>query len=296
MAQLDFSVIRTNGVLPDPGLITIGEIIDDLWEVYVDSATTMLADLEAAAMSLEAGTNVEENSATIRRILHSLKGDSGVSGINDVYTLCHEAEFAFEEITDRSHSADMILKVKDWIEAAITHIANGGNHQNQTFDTEPTQENTTASYDEPCDSNEPHKIKALVIEDETVCRMRVEMTISAFCDCTYAANGREGFEIFEQHLHAGDPFEMVTLDIQMPEMDGHATLEAIRLIERQHGIDGLDGVKVIMLTSQEESEHVFAAFRQGCESYVVKHTMGENLPKEMAKLGLLKTKTDYALI
>lgn len=295
MAQVDYSVIRTNGDLPDPAVVKVGEIIEELWEVYVDSATTMLADIEQAAMSLEAGNNVEENSATIRRILHSLKGDSGVSGIHDVYRLCHETEFAFEEIADLSQSADMILRVKDWIEAAINHISSGDSQQQDVTDVETVEQNDAPSFDDSGDANDPNKIKALIVDDEAVCRMRVEMIASDFCNFTIATNGREGFEIFERELIAGNPFKLVTLDIEMPEMDGHATLEAIRLLERQNDINGLDGAKVIMLTSRGEAEHVFAAFRQGCESYVVKRDMGEKLPEEMAKLGLLKTKTNYAL-
>ena len=121
MEEKDFSAVMVNGILPDPKQIDISNVIGDLWGDYVDSAESLLSDLEMAAMSLEAGENVEDNSAKIRRILHSLKGDSGICGLMDIYNLCHVAETAFEELGQTLHATDMVLKVKDWIEAAIQH-------------------------------------------------------------------------------------------------------------------------------------------------------------------------------
>ena len=91
------------------------------------------------------------------------------------------------------------------------------------------------------------------------------------------------------------PFSFVTLDIQMPDMDGHETLAAIRLFEQQHGVEGLDGAKIVMITSQHHSSHIFSAFREGCEAYVIKTNLGEKLPEEMATLGLLKMKPNYSI-
>ena len=124
MDNREFSVIRKNGLLPDPRRIDASGLISDLWEVYCDSASSGLNKLETAAIALEGGINPEENAATIRRILHSLKGDSGVTGLTDIYNLCHQAEFAFEELSP-NEATDMILKVKDWITEAVISIKNG---------------------------------------------------------------------------------------------------------------------------------------------------------------------------
>ena len=132
----------------------------------------------------------------------------------------------------------------------------------------------------------------LVIDDDPVCRKGTELLLADFCECTFAEDGKLGYQKFLEALDDGKPYDVVTLDIQMPEMDGHETLEAIRKTERELAIEGLDGVKIIMTTSQEEPEHVFGAFREGCEAYVIKPTAGK-LYDEMVKLGLLNAnKTD----
>ncbi len=270
MDDKDFSAIRQNGELPDPRRINASAIISDLWEVYCDSASSLLSKLETAAMAIEAGRNTEENAATIRRVLHSLKGDSGVTGLTDIYYLCHEAEFGFEELSS-SDGADMILKVKDWITEAVTSIKNGD-----------TLTDESVGFG---DKKEDHKIKTLVIDDQIVIRKHIEVLLKDICNCSFAEDGSEGCKLFEQALQEGKPFDLVTLDIEMPVMNGHETLAMIRDIEEQNGIMGLDGVKVVMSTSLEDSKHIFSAFNEGCEAYVKKIEMEMKLVEEIKKLG-----------
>ena len=276
MENRDFSVIRQNGDLPDPRTVDASVIVPDLWEVYYDSTSTLLSSLESAAMELEAGKNTEDNVASIKRMLHSLKGDSGVTGLTDVYNLCHETEFAFEELSS-SDATDMILKVKDWIGEVLTSVKNGETHEADALvsDSVPMS----------------RKIKTLVIDDQLVIRKNIEMLIGDFCDCTFATDGARGMAAFRDALDNSDPFELVTLDIEMPIMNGHETLEMIRRIEKHHRIEGLDGVKIVMSTSIEDSKNVFSAFKEGCEAYVPKHRMKDKLVEEIRNLGIKTPQT-----
>jgi two-component system chemotaxis response regulator CheY len=280
-----FAVVRQNGALPDASAVDMTNIVEDLWDPYVDSSSSLLNELEAAAMDLERGENVAEDAANVRRIMHTLKGEAGMSGLMDVHNLCHEAETAFDELLEKGLAGDMILKVKDWIHDVIEYVN--------------TQD--IAEYKHQIDQqrqkerSEKTKIKTLIIEDDQVCSKRLEMLLDDFSECTFAPNGKKGLEMYQASVKKGEPFHLITLDINMPVMDGHETLTAIRDWEVKNNIYGLDGVKVIMTTSQSTSQHVFGAFREGCEAYVVKNFMGEKLLEEMAKLGLLKARTLYSI-
>ena len=70
-------------------------------------------------------------------------------------------------------------------------------------------------------------------------------------------------------------------------MDGHEALKAIRQIESEHGINGLDRVKVIMTTALGDSKNVIGSFREGCEAYIVKPVEKDKLLEEMENLGLI---------
>ncbi len=274
MEELSFRGLFDSGPLPDPSRIGGAGIVEEIWSAYLDAVQTHLEHLERAALALEAGTEVEQNTAAIRRLLHSAKGDSGMAGLRDVYTLCHEAESAFDALPTSRTRADMVFRVKDWIQEALAFLRSHGVQAEATPPSSPVRR---------------EKIRTLVVDDDHLCRKRIRMLIESYCECTTARDGQKGYELFKTALEQGRPYQLVTLDIQMPRMDGHQTLAAIRRLEEQHGILGLDGVKIIMTTSHDAPEHVFAAFRRGCEAYVIKRDMGEKLLEEMAGLGLLRS-------
>ena len=122
MKTKDFSGIRNNGSLPDPQDVNVPGDTEDLLDDYVESANSMLEDLEKAALAYEAGNNSEENVAAIRRILHKIKGESSIMGITEISEFCHQAEYAFEEL-DENTKPDMLLRFKDWVDTAMSDLA-----------------------------------------------------------------------------------------------------------------------------------------------------------------------------
>jgi HPt (histidine-containing phosphotransfer) domain-containing protein len=118
MKTRDFSGIINNGPLPSPQDVEVPCDIGDLLNDYVESTESMLAELEQAALAYEADQDCEENSAVVRRILHKIKGESSMVGIDQMCELCHQAEFAFEELPEHKRP-DMLLRFKDWTWAAM---------------------------------------------------------------------------------------------------------------------------------------------------------------------------------
>jgi len=76
---------------------------------------------------------------------------------------------------------------------------------------------------------------------------------------TMAENGRRGLELL--HL---ERFDLVLLDIQMPEMDGYQVLEAIT------GDVSLRNIPVIMVSSLDEVDGVARCIQMGAEDYLFK--------------------------
>ena len=118
MKSKDFSGIRNNGPLPDPNEIEIPDDIGGILDDYIESTSSMLDELEQATLAYETGNNRQENAATIKRILHKIKGESAMVGIEQMSELCHQTESALEELAENEHP-DMLLKFKDWVCAAI---------------------------------------------------------------------------------------------------------------------------------------------------------------------------------
>ena len=285
MGKEDFSGIRNKGPLPSPQQLKISEEFGDLIGEYVESSASMLQELEVVTLAYEAGKDREENAASVRRILHKLKGEAGIIGINELYEFCHQAEFAVEELSDDERS-DMLLRVKDWLDAAFQHLTGEATSASR----EHTSERSTDYENMPEQQSKVENssgLKILVAEDDFVCRKLLQSFLSDFGECFVAINGLEAVEAVKDALDEGQPYDLICLDIMMPEMDGHEALKSIRKIENERGIAGLDGVKVMMTTALSDSASVIGAFREGCEAYIVKPLGKQNFFEEMEKLGFV---------
>ncbi|WP_145908132.1 HAMP domain-containing protein [Kitasatospora viridis] len=76
----------------------------------------------------------------------------------------------------------------------------------------------------------------------------------------YAENGREGIEVLEQHENVS----LVLMDIMMPEMDGYATTEAIRLMPQ------FSGLPIIALTAKAMKGDREKSIEAGASDHVTK--------------------------
>ncbi len=129
-------------------------------------------------------------------------------------------------------------------------------------------------------------MQILVVDDNFVNRKVLVKLLEELGHIDVATNGKEAMEAVKISYQEGNPYNLVLLDIIMPEMDGHQTLLAIREFEGEHDIHMLDGIKVIMVTALSDSKSIMKAFREGCESYIVKPVTRKELFQQMKKLGL----------
>ncbi len=92
--------------------------------------------------------------------------------------------------------------------------------------------------------------KLLIVDDEPVnCRLLRELLNGkAFCDAVFS--GRDAVDIFEVAFRTGNNYDLILLDIAMPEMDGLEVLDRIREYEENNGVKLGTGVPVIIVNSQ----------------------------------------------
>lgn len=119
----------------------------------------------------------------------------------------------------------------------------------------------------------------------------LQIYLSDYGECFVAVNGNEAVEAVKDALKEGQPYDLICLDIMMPEMDGRQALEKIRQLEQNRGIGGRDGIKVIMTTALSDSRTIMGSFRTGCEAYIIKPIEKQKLLKELEELGLTQTQT-----
>ena len=184
---------------------------------------------------------------------------------------------------DRS---EMLFRFKDWLDAALRQITGKATSASG----EQTSESGTGNEYQPQEqagTENRSGLRILIVEDDFLCRKFLHTYLSEFGDCFVAVNGKEAVQAVKCALDEGKHYDLICLDIMMPEMDVHKALEAIRKMENEHGIAGLDSVKVIMTTALDDSRSVMGAFKTGCEAYLIKPFKRDRLLEEMEKLGLV---------
>jgi two-component system chemotaxis response regulator CheY len=135
-------------------------------------------------------------------------------------------------------------------------------------------------------------LNILIVEDDPTSQLVMSGLLKSYGQSTIAMNGKEAVQIFSETLAKGERFDLVCMDIMMPEMDGQQALVKIRELESQHGITGLEGAKIIMTTALADSKSLMSAFRGQCEAYIVKPVTREKIVEQFRNLGLLEEDGD----
>ncbi|WP_243438233.1 response regulator [Fundidesulfovibrio soli] len=114
-------------------------------------------------------------------------------------------------------------------------------------------------------------MKALVVEDDFASRKLLQKILAPYAEVDIAVNGVEAIDAFTRSLDEGSPYDLVCMDIMMPEMDGQAALKRIRAIERDKEIPPAKEAKVIMTSALDDPKNVVEAYyKGGATSYVPK--------------------------
>jgi two-component system chemotaxis response regulator CheY len=128
-------------------------------------------------------------------------------------------------------------------------------------------------------------MKILVVDDELVSRKKMHKIMEQAGECESYEKGAEAFEAFKNALEGGNPFQLISLDIVMPDMSGIDVLTKIRELEDTRKIERPDRVKIMMVTSHSDQEHVVASLKAGCNNYIVKPFDKERVFSKIASLG-----------
>ena len=132
-------------------------------------------------------------------------------------------------------------------------------------------------------------MKILVAEDDFASRTTLVQILKDFGSCDAAANGKEAVDAVQTAYEAGEPYNLLCLDIMMPELDGQEVLKRIRKMEADQSIHVMDQLKVIIVSALGDRNNVMQAFRSGAESYLVKPILKDKVVEELQKLELIES-------
>lgn len=131
-------------------------------------------------------------------------------------------------------------------------------------------------------------MRTLIVEDDFTSRLLLQTFLSRYGECHIAINGKEAVEAFRLSVESGANYDLICMDIMMPEMDGQEALRQIRALEEAGGTLSTSGVKVIMVTALDDVKNVFASFKSLCDAYVFKPVDTGQLLNNLKSLALVQ--------
>lgn len=132
-------------------------------------------------------------------------------------------------------------------------------------------------------------MRVLVVEDDFTSRKILQKILSPYGEVDIAVNGLEAVQAFTQSLDDANYYDLICMDIMMPEMDGQTALRRIRETEKARGISPAQEVKVVMTTALDDPKNVVEAYyKGGATSYVPKPIDKHMLLHLLRNLGLIE--------
>ena len=110
-------------------------------------------------------------------------------------------------------------------------------------------------------------IRVFIVEDHQMTLVGLTMLLQKNPEIEVIGDSRDGATAVEKVLEVKP--DLVLMDIGLPEMDGIEATQRIKAVE--------PGIKIIMLTSKDTENEVFAALSAGADAYCLKGVPPETL-------------------
>ena len=287
------------------------EIIHD----FVEEVRELSESVEGCILDMEKNQNPDIIN-NIYRNFHTIKGTARMLGFNALGTFAHQAEDLFSLIRDGKlivdkKITDLLLRIMDMLGTILDDIEAGGTDDRDTSEISSLMESIFAGHGDfqgnkkkgkaaevpkpkgehmdqqkvKTDRVANKKMKILVVDDEIASRVKVETILSEFGECDAVAGGREAVDAFLGAHENGEPYDLITMDINMPDMSGIEALKHIRDWEASRDPFPKE-VKVVMVTADDQPNTIFTSFRELCGSYIVKPFNREQIRRGLEKAGI----------
>lgn len=125
-------------------------------------------------------------------------------------------------------------------------------------------------------------MKILVIDDEYVALSRMVKLFSRWGESVGATNAAQAMELAKDGLDSGEPFDIISIDIELPDSDGLDLLNQFQELEEQSHLSWVS--KKIIVSAQSKHDNITKALALGCDDFLVKPVSVSTLEEKMKLL------------
>jgi two-component system chemotaxis response regulator CheY len=271
-------------------------IDNELAEEYLNDSRERLAAVETDLLAIgNDGQEIDEERLNrVLQAVHSVRGGAGVFDLPEVTELAQQTENVLDLMRSRKtaptpRAVSVLLSATDKLHELIQDP--GASHHAGTTEilaalAQVCADQTAAGLDQA--HQDGRRLRMLLVEDDFSSRILLQMFLSHYGDCHVAVNGREAVEAVRLGLEQGRRYDLICMDIMMPEMNGREAVREVRALEEGHGILSTAGAKIIMTTAVDDVKEVIGCFKELCDGYLVKPIDRAQLINQMRSFQLVR--------
>ncbi len=127
-------------------------------------------------------------------------------------------------------------------------------------------------------------MRILIVEDEKISRQKMRLIMNTFGECDEVQRGDEALAAFRKAWEMRAPYDVITLDIMLEDVNGMDILLQMRELEDAMKLERPRRVKIIMVTSQTDKDVMITCMTAECDGYIVKPFTKQTITKCLNKI------------
>ncbi len=132
-------------------------------------------------------------------------------------------------------------------------------------------------------------MKILVVDDEITSRMKLQKIMGSIGECRSVETGAAALGQFQKALANQTPYDLISLDLGLPDCDGLDILIRMRSLEKELKIPPSNRARILVVTAKSDKETIVSCARAKCDGFIGKPFERDVIIKQLARIGMKAT-------